>query len=66
MADEIAHDVTFRRMEGPFTSPSSWPKDLVPADVAHVRKQFEATTYFAPADMHRLRCTPSRLRQQTE
>ncbi|CAE7826193.1 kanC [Symbiodinium sp. CCMP2592] len=42
MADEIAADVSLGRMEGPFTSPSDWPKSAVPlASHEHTSKLLE-------------------------
>ncbi|CAE7268898.1 Dnmt3a, partial [Symbiodinium sp. CCMP2456] len=39
MANEIAEDVRLGRMEGPFTSPTSWPKKAVPlASHAHASR----------------------------
>ncbi|CAE7617397.1 Dnmt3a, partial [Symbiodinium sp. CCMP2456] len=41
LANEIAEDVRLGRMEGPFTSPTTWPKTAVPlATHTHTRADF--------------------------
>ncbi|CAE7156089.1 unnamed protein product, partial [Symbiodinium necroappetens] len=49
MAQEIAGDVTKGRMEGPFSSPASWPKQAVPLTTfSHTSKLAQGPTAHKP------------------